>query len=46
MEDILIPEKFTGFAAEQTEMFTKEEVDPILEKYKHLLKEIEIDLKV
>ncbi len=46
LEDILIPEKFIGFAAEQTEMFTKEEVDPILEKYKHLIKEIEIDLKV
>ena len=46
LEAILTPEKFIGFAAEQTEMFTKEEVGPILEKYKHLIKEIEIDLKV
>ena len=46
LENILDPNKFTGFASEQVEIFTNEEVDPILNKYKNLIKEMDIDLKV
>lgn len=46
LDNILIPKKFIGFAPEQTEVFIKEEVDPILHKYKDLIKKLDIDLKV
>lgn len=35
--EILDPKNFIGFAAEQTEDFIKEEIDPIIEKNKSLL---------
>lgn len=46
LENILEPEKFTGFASEQTEVFINEEVEPILVRYNHLVKKIDSDLKV
>lgn len=45
-DSILEPGKFTGFAAEQTEVFINEEVEPILVRYNHLIKKIDSDLKV
>lgn len=42
---ILEPKNFTGFASEQTELFIKSEIDPIIEKYKDLLG-MDSDLKV
>lgn len=46
LDNILIPKKFIGFAPEQTEIFIKEEVDPLLSKYKEFVKKLDIDLKV
>ena len=46
LDSILEPGKFTGFAAEQTEAFINEEVEPVLVRYNHLIKKIESDLKV
>ena len=46
LDSILEPGKFTGFAAEQTEAFINEEVEPILVRYNHLIKKIDSDLKV
>ena len=46
LDSILEPGKFTGFAAEQTEVFINEEVEPILVRYNHLIKKIDSDLKV
>jgi adenylosuccinate lyase len=46
LDNILEPEKFTGFAAEQTEVFINEEVEPVLVRYNHLIKKIDSDLKV
>ena len=37
MQDVINPKNFIGFAPIQTEEFLKEEVQPILDKYSHLL---------
>ncbi|WP_068599025.1 adenylosuccinate lyase [Vaginella massiliensis] len=44
--ELMNPKNFIGFAPEQTEEFLKTEVEPILEKYKDLLGNLNTDLKV
>ncbi|MDO4690492.1 MAG: adenylosuccinate lyase [Fusobacterium sp.] len=43
--NLLNPKNFIGFAVEQTEKFVKDQIEPILEKYKDLLG-IDSDLRV
>lgn len=43
--NLIKPEKFTGRSKEQVETFIKGEVNPKIEKYKHLIKDID-ELKV
>ena len=45
MQDVINPKNFIGFAPIQTEEFIREEVQPILDKYKDLLG-LQSDLKV
>lgn len=44
--ELMDPKNFIGFAPEQTVEFLKNEVDPILEKYKTLIGDLNTDLKV
>ncbi|ADX66755.1 adenylosuccinate lyase [Weeksella virosa] len=46
IKEIMDPMNFIGFAPEQTEDFLKIEVQPILDKYKDLLGNLNTDLKV
>lgn len=46
IKEIMDPMNFIGFAPEQTEEFLKTEVQPILDKYKDLLGNVNTDLKV
>ena len=46
MKGILISSNYTGFAAKQTEDFIKEEIDPILEKYKNEIDNKREELRV
>lgn len=46
LDGILVSSKYTGFASEQTESFIKEEIDPILNKYKDAILEEREDLRV
>ena len=46
MKGILISSNYTGFAAKQTEDFIKEEIDPILEKYKNKIDNKREELRV
>ena len=44
--EILNPDHLCGRAPKQVEEFIKEEVDPILEKYKELIRNIDIEVNV
>ena len=46
MEGILVSANYTGFAPQQTEDFIREEIDPILEKYKDEVTEEREELRV
>jgi len=46
MEGILVSANYTGFATQQTEDFIREEIDPVLEKYKDEVTEEREELKV
>lgn len=46
IEGILVSSDYTGFAEEQTENFIKDEIDPILSKYKYDIVEKREELKV
>ena len=46
MEGILVSANYTGFATQQTEDFIREEIDPVLEKYKDEVTEEREELRV
>ena len=46
IEGILVSSDYTGFAEEQTENFIKDEIAPILSKYKYDIVEKREELKV
>ena len=46
MEGILVSANYTGFAGQQTEDFVKNEIDPILDKYKDEIIEDREELRV
>ena len=46
MEGILVSANYTGFATQQTEDFLREEIDPVLEKYKDEVTEEREELRV
>ena len=46
MEGILVSANYTGFASQQTEDFIREEIDPVLEKYKDEVTEEREELRV
>jgi adenylosuccinate lyase len=46
MEGILVSANYTGFAGQQTEDFVKNEIDPILDKYKDEIVEDREELRV
>ena len=46
MEGILVSANYTGFAGKQTEDFVKNEINPILDKYKDEIVEDREELRV
>ena len=44
--DILNPDNLCGRAPAQVEDFIKEEVDPILEKYRDIINDINVEVNV